>query len=503
MLLTATVSAGLSAILRGQVWAGSALVFGAGTYLALTALVPSIARAADQEDCPHHMALAVVDLLIITAIVWVTGGAHSEYYLLYYGPIVYAAVRLQVRDGIAAGVLAAALYVFVVIANPGGSLVITTAPLRVLGVLVSAAIMVVFFALLKREAHAYESLREYLHHSLRRVTAVYDVAHAANVGADLGAVFSILLSQAAHATGADRGVIALLEGDGQITVKAVFGPKPEGAEAPADWDPPLALEAIASRATVGPAEHRPVAGGATAAPGRFVYVPLLTPGGPIGVLALYSGSSRKLPRALAEFLETLCAEAATAVENVQLRAQLNRLASTDHLTGLANRREIEHHLALEADRASRYQRPLAVMMLDIDDLKHANDCYGHAVGDQVICALGRVLASRLRTSDRAGRVGGDEFLVVLPETSSEAAACAASRMIEEFRLELQSLRSWQEMKASLGLSVGIASGGNGLLRSGQLLARADQALYEAKRTGKNRACLSPTGQAQPLAVSSR
>jgi PleD family two-component response regulator len=76
-------------------------------------------------------------------------------------------------------------------------------------------------------------------------------------------------------------------------------------------------------------------------------------------------------------------------------------------------------------------------------------------------------------------------------------------MIEEFRLELQSLRSWQEMKASLGLSVGIASGGNGLLRSGQLLARADQALYEAKRTGKNRACLSPTGQAQPLAVSSR
>lgn len=500
VLLSAAALAGLQAAGEGRGAAGLALALGTGLYVCLTALLPVVARAVDRDDSQHQIALTAVDMLVITAIVWLTGGVQSEYFLLYYWPVVYAALRLNARDGIAATALVVVLYVFVTVADDTQRVIVTSAGLRALSVVVSAAIMMTFFGILRREVRAYENLRESLHNALRTVSAVYDVAHAANTGAGLSSVLSILLDQAALATGADRGYIALIEDGQRLEVAATLGPGAEAHQARVNEPGSPAREAVARQAPVDcpaePGRARPEGWAA----GRSVYVPLITPGGPIGVLALFSRSARRLRRSHVEFLQTLSLEAATAVENVQLRGKLHLLATTDHLTGLFNRREAERHLATESERARRYRRPLTVLMVDLDNLKDVNDRCGHAVGDQVLAALGRVLKAELRSSDSAGRMGGDEFLVVLPEVGASGGMALANRVTARFGQELAVLGSLVETGSPVGMSVGLAYTEDGALGAPQLLSQADQALYEAKRAGKGRIGAAPSCSPRELAA---
>ena len=486
ILISAAVTGGLHAFGQGYVWQGCCLALGAILYVFLTAAVPSIARALEQDDSPHHMAVTTLDLLFVTAVVWFTGGVRSEYYLLYYGPILYAALRLNIRDGISATILAAVLYLLVVVGHTTTQLVVTTPLLRSLGVFVSAAVLAIFFALIKREAAAYQSLREYLHSSLRRVSAVYDLAHAANAGVGLHSLASMLLDQAMRATGADAGSVSLLSPDGDLQIASTAGLEIDAEQQFAAAVAPSARRALdEGRALL---EDLPAL---VCGLSKALSVALVGPGGPVGALTIASRSSRKLRGTQMESVQVLCSEAAMAIENVQLHAQLNRLASTDHLTGLSNRREMERVLAVEADRAKRYQRPLTLLTLDMDNLKAVNDCYGHAVGDRVLCALGRVLKDSLRTSDATGRMGGDEFLVVLPETGQRGAEAIAARISTKFAAEMQLMQSWREMTAALGLSIGIAAAGEGFVQVEQLMTAADEALYEAKRMGKNRTSAAP------------
>jgi len=499
MLLTAITTGGSIAILDGHPLAGSLLTLGAVAYVITTVAAPPVSRALEDRSSPHHVAVIAVDLLIITAVVWLTGGVRSEYYLLYYGPLVYAAIRASLRDGIAASLLAAILYAFVGFAQGTAGTVVTTAAVRIMGVCVSAVIMVILFAILTRDAQAHDALREHLHDSLRRVSAVYDVAHAANTGAGVTAVLSILLEQAALGSGASGGSIALLTSEGQLQVTANYLPKAQESGTPVDPTCTAARQAIAERAAIIVAQDH-FSGTQPSGAITYIYLPLLTPGGPIGVLGLAARSGRKFRRAHTEFLEALCGEAATAVENVQLRTQLRELATTDHLTGLLNRRETERRLAAEVERASRYERPLTVVMLDIDDLKEINDRHGHAAGDRVICLLGRLLRTEVRGSDVAGRVGGDEFLVVLPEAPAEGGTALSQRLIARFQEELRDSPELREMSATVGLSAGVASSKYGSLSSDQLLSRADAALYTAKRAGRNRTCTAahyPDESAKP------
>jgi len=474
----------------GQVVVGGALTVGVAAYVASPFVLPGLARSLGRRDSPHHMAITTVDLLVITAVVWFTGGVRSEYYLLYYGPVIYAALLLRIRDGIAATVLATSLYVFMGLATQDSTLVVTTTPLRMLGVCASAATMVVFFAILKREAEAYHDLREHLNNSLGRAAAAYDVAHAAITGGGLTAVLSVLLEQAARATGAARGAIALLGVEGKLRQAASFPPATGDGEEPVDATCELALQAITQRITITVGEERSPATVGAVGTREAVYVPLLAPGGPIGVVALSARPTRKFRSSQIESLEALCSEASTAVENVQLRAQLNRLASTDHLTGLLNRREVERRLSVEMERATRHGRLLTVLMIDIDNMKSVNDRYGHAAGDEVVCLLGRVLGTSTRVSDFAGRVGGDEFLLVLPEADASGGAALAHRLIGRFGAELPTVGDRQDTIAGVGISIGIASGDTAALSADHLLSRADEALYEAKRAGRGRFCIA-------------
>jgi diguanylate cyclase (GGDEF)-like protein len=358
----------------------------------------------------------------------------------------------------------------------------------VLAVLISSGILAVFFALIRRETAAYEGLREYLNSSLQRVSAVYDLAHAANAGVSLNSLASMLLDQTMRATGTDAGAVALVADNGQLELASSAGIE--------DQDKQRFAAAIASSALRAMGERKPIledAPDGVCGLHRLLTAPLIGPGGPVGALTITSHIARRPRGGHTEFVQVLCSEAAMAIENVQLHAQLNRLASTDHLTGLANRREMERVLDAEAERARRYQRPLVVLAIDVDNLKAVNDCYGHEVGDRVLCALGRVLKRNLRNSDVAGRMGGDEFLVVLPETDRHGGEVLAARLQEGFVAEVEAMQSWKQMTAALGVSIGIAAAEGDLVHAGQLLTAADEILYGAKRGRRDRASLAATG----------
>jgi len=454
----------------------------------LYVLLTALSGVFEEDKAPHQGAVTLGDMLLITALIWVTGGVYSEYYLLYYLPVVVAAVRLDTRAGIVACLMTTVLYAFAAFKAPPAPPVLPFETFRVLTVCLSALVLVLFFSLLKRETKLCEDLRDTLHHSLRRVAAVYDVAHAANTGADLAGVLSVILDHAARATDAANGSVFLLVEDGQLKPTASLSTPPGKAETPSELALAPARQAIAARApitTTLPA--RETAGRTEDA--SIVYVPLLTPVGPIGVLSLVSRAGRKFARRQLDFLTSLCSEAALAIENAQLRSELRRLAITDHLTGLPNRREIEGRLGLELERAARCDRPLSLLMIDVDNLKEVNDAFGHAAGDEVLYALACLMKRNMRSSEVAGRLGGDEFAVVLPETDARQASALADRLIEGLS---PALAAWADLPDSrviaetIGMSIGVAESKDGTMSPKDLTAHADAALYEAKRTGKNR-----------------
>lgn len=167
----------------------------------------------------------------------------------------------------------------------------------------------------------------------------------------------------------------------------------------------------------------------------------------------------------------------------EMEAQLERMAITDSLTGLPNRRALDLTLEAEMHRARREQRELAVLMVDIDHFKRVNDTYGHAMGDAVLAEVAhRVESSARRPGDFVCRYGGEEFVVVLPETSSAGADLVA----ENIRANVAAAPVVTHgMSIEITVSVGIASA-RGDDEPGELIARSDTALYTAKRAGRNR-----------------
>ena len=179
------------------------------------------------------------------------------------------------------------------------------------------------------------------------------------------------------------------------------------------------------------------------------------------------------------------------MDGLERRYHQDMVARTtlDPLTGVGNRATVLHQLASHVELARRHQRPLAVILADLDWFKQVNDTHGHRTGDRVLETFGALLMRRLRGSDPVGRLGGDEFLIVLPETSAALAMTAAEglrRALAEHPLTLENGQTLQ-----LTCSLGVAELKADDLDSGALLARADAALYGAKAGGRDRAVSAP------------
>jgi diguanylate cyclase (GGDEF)-like protein/PAS domain S-box-containing protein len=167
----------------------------------------------------------------------------------------------------------------------------------------------------------------------------------------------------------------------------------------------------------------------------------------------------------------------------RLKEELVRQATTDELTGTRNRRSLLETARKEFSRAARYGHPLSVLMLDIDHFKRINDSHGHDAGDQVLKAVADAFRRELRDSDVLGRFGGEEFGVILPNTSRGGAAAVGERL----RARIDALRLAGDWDGDITpkVSVGVACA-QGTSRIEDVIKRADQALYAAKAAGRNR-----------------
>jgi diguanylate cyclase (GGDEF)-like protein len=195
-----------------------------------------------------------------------------------------------------------------------------------------------------------------------------------------------------------------------------------------------------------------------------------------------------------ELFESLATQAAVSIENVDLHNVVQRQAVTDELTGLFNHRRFQEVISNEVDRATRFDQPLALMMLDIDNFKKVNDTYGHQQGDIVLREVARVLRESTRDIDEPARYGGEELAVALPQTDLEGAHLLAERVrrsIEGLDVPLVGGEGSLRVTASFGVAALPASAET----KSDLIGAADAALYAAKHDGKNKTVRAPAAVA--------
>jgi diguanylate cyclase (GGDEF)-like protein len=215
-----------------------------------------------------------------------------------------------------------------------------------------------------------------------------------------------------------------------------------------------------------------------------VVLPMRSDGLPVGSLSAFTRSShRQLSDSEIDELERLAFRAGPALENARRYAEARALADLDALTNVHNRRYFHETLAREVARAQRYQRRLSLIVFDLDDFKAVNDRVGHLAGDAVLAEASERMLSVVRSADVACRVGGDEFAIVLPESSGEDAELLAGRIARAISVRPIGAAG------TLFLSAGVAE-----LRPGDrpndLFERADEALYRAKELGKARTVMA-------------
>lgn len=222
-------------------------------------------------------------------------------------------------------------------------------------------------------------------------------------------------------------------------------------------------------------------------PASWLLFPILLHGRSIGVAQFIRSARRPFTQHDKQRLASLIPQAAVAFESVRLRHLMHRyanMATTDSLTGLLNHRRAQEALRAELRRAERYGRPLAVMMLDVDGFKQFNDTYGHPQGDLLLQSIARILRANVRSVDHIGRYGGEEFIVILPETSYPEACALAERVRRA--VENTPFATGDGRAVRKTVSIGLATYSRDMKTAAELLQQADNALYRAKRAGKNR-----------------
>ena len=301
-------------------------------------------------------------------------------------------------------------------------------------------------------------------------------------------IMQVLLARSVEAFRFPRGAIMLGLPDGTTVMSSVLSGREAEVAVPVVVEPSRP-DVVVERAW---AEHGPVLVRALdplldATLDRLlpdarnvVVLPLTAEGEPLGALAVERGGpfGVKLPVRAVTMLNQFAANAAMAVHNSRLMAEVERLANEDGLTGLANRRVFEEVLAREVTRSKRTYAPLSLVVFDVDHFKRVNDTYGHQAGDDVLRRVAQGLARAARDVDLVARYGGEEFTVILPDCSLDDAVRVAERMRSEM--------SEDKGLAGVTLSAGVAAMPFNAGDEEGLIAAADEAMYASKHAGRDR-----------------
>lgn len=337
-------------------------------------------------------------------------------------------------------------------------------------------------------------LRDAVNDQTRSLAQWQDFSHLLATRANAPETYSAIVEKVVTALGANR--VSLLihnEETGRLTCKAASGfesnLRPELINGPKigegiagvvlERGEPLLVRDLREHAWVAERVHR------NAHSFSFISFPLLSGGKRLGVINLTDRPNNQSFNASdLDWLKLFAPYAAAALEKIDLHEKAQRfqlLAITDPLTGLLNRRYLEERFSQEIERSKRYQFPLSFVMMDIDSFKSFNDTFGHQAGDEVLRETAHCIRRSLRNFDVAARYGGEEFIVVLPETDVTSAMILAERLRKAVEQHFASERS----RHPVTVSIGVSSLSKTLQNRHQVIRAADQALYAAKKRGKN------------------
>ena len=233
-------------------------------------------------------------------------------------------------------------------------------------------------------------------------------------------------------------------------------------------------------------------------PRSAAVLPLMLDGRAMGAVAVWHPEPGRLGDREMEIARMLCSVAPLPMRSARRFEALDQRASTDPLTGLANRSTFEARLASLAGYFDRYARPFSVIALDVDFFKKFNDTWGHEAGDRVLQHVAELLRATVRDVDLPARLGGEEFVVLLPETTLSQAAEAAERIRRN--LESKSV-NYNGQRLSVTASLGVSACPDCTETPGEVLGQADAALYRAKDAGRNRVSVAPKLE-KPVAAES-
>jgi len=337
--------------------------------------------------------------------------------------------------------------------------------------------------------------------------ALHAAGRALTESLDYARVADAMLVHAARIVPSDCAEFLVAEGERVVSVRRRCRGEAETAVLPRevsiDGNPHL-RRMIEARAAVAVPDTVEDPEWAFGIPGRhtasWMGAPLLARDRPVGFLCVHRAAPPRFGPLDGSMLALLAAEAALALDNARLFGDVQRLAITDHLTGLYNRRHFLQLAEREFERTVRYRRPLSVLMIDIDRFKEINDRFGHGMGDRVLGAVAERCRAGLRRVDIIARYGGEEFVVLLPETPLEGARCVAERIRSAV---FGSPISLDGAALPVSVSVGLNTIGTDVDRRTpaaeavkRFLEHADLALYGAKNAGRNRVVMyAPPGEA--------
>jgi len=225
--------------------------------------------------------------------------------------------------------------------------------------------------------------------------------------------------------------------------------------------------------------------------GSFITIPLSVGDKSLGVLTVGHPSGEPFRETEIQFLTSLANQVAVAVDRCRLYSRTKELSVRDELTGLYNRRHFQEVVRMEIKRASRFASATSLLMIDVDHFKEFNDTYGHVKGDLMLKELGRLLSEHVREVDTVARWGGEEFVVVLPDTPLTDSVHVAEKLrslVEEQSVVFCTLL---EVSRAITVSIGVSSYPERADSEEALLNSADVALYDAKGRGRN--CVSVAG----------